>query len=176
VTYSLSTWLPTLYRTMFNLPLETSLRLATFGTFMQLVGGVTAGLTADRIGRRKLFTVAFFGAGLALIVIWFVGLGSATLFFVCSGAAYYFAGLSVLGAYLYTPEVYPTRARAFGTALGTSWLRLASMVGPLIVGYFLARGIGAVFLIFAAVAFFAGIVVLLFAIETSGKPLEDISH
>jgi putative MFS transporter len=176
VTYSLSTWLPTLYRTVFNLPLETSLRLATFGTFMQLVGGITAGLTVDRIGRRWLFTVAFFGAGSALVFVWFLGLGSAMWFFICSGIAYYFAGLSVLGAYLYTPEIYPTRARAFGTSLGTAWLRLASMVGPLIVGYFLASGIGAVFLIFAAVAFLAGIVVVLFAVETSGKPLEEISH
>jgi putative MFS transporter len=176
VTYSLSTWLPTLYRTVFNLPLETSLRLATFGTFMQLVGGITAGLTVDRIGRRWLFTVAFFGAGSALVFVWFLGLGSAMWFLICSGIAYYFAGLSVLGAYLYTPEIYPTRARAFGTSLGTAWLRLASMVGPLIVGYFLASGIGAVFLIFAAVAFLAGIVVVLFAVETSGKPLEEISH
>ena len=176
VTYSLSTWLPTLYRTVFNLPLETSLRLATFGTFMQLVGGITAGLTADRIGRRWLFTVAFFGAGGALVSVWFLGLGSATWFFICSGIAYYFAGLSVLGAYLYTPEVYPTRVRAFASSLGTAWLRLASMVGPLIVGYFLASGIGAVFLIFAAVAFIAGIAVVLFAVETSGKPLEEISH
>ena len=68
------------------------------------------------------------------------------------------------------------RARAFGTSQGTAWLRLASMVGPLIVGYFLASGIGAVFLIFAAVAFFAGIIVVLFAVETNGKPLEEISH
>ena len=116
------------------------------------------------------------GAGGALVFVWFLGLSSATWFFICSGVAYYFAGLSVLGAYLYTPEVYPTRVRAFATSLGTAWLRLASMVGPLIVGYFLASGIGAVFLIFAAVAFIAGIAVVLFAVETSGKPLEEISH
>jgi len=176
VTYSLSTWLPTLYRSVFNLPLETSLRYATFGTFMQLAGGITAGFAIDRLGRRRLFTIAFFGAGAALVVLWQLGTGSVLQFMICSGVAYYFAGLSVLGAYLYTPEIYPTRARAFGTALSTAWLRLASMVGPLIVGFFIAGGIGTVFLVFAAFSFAAGIAVVLFAIETTGKPLEEISH
>ena len=176
VTYGLGTWMPTLYKTVFNLPLDTSLRYATFGTFMQLVGGVTAGFMSDRIGRRRLFTVSYFGAGATLIVLYFLGTGAAIPFMLCVGVAYYFAGLSVLGAYLYTPEIYPTRARAFGTSLGTSWLRLASMVGPLVVGYFVASGIGAVFLIFASVAFVAGVSVVLFAVETSGRPLEEISH
>jgi hypothetical protein len=36
--------------------------------------------------------------------------------------------------YLYTPEIYPTRMRAIGTGPGTSWLRIASAVGPAAVG------------------------------------------
>lgn len=176
ITYGLGTWLPTLYRSVFNLPLETALRFGTIGSLMQLAGGLTAGFVIDRIGRRRLFMVALFGAAAALLSIWYVGLTSVPQFVVLSGIAYYFAGLSVLGIYLYTPEIYPTRARAIGTALGTAWLRLASMVGPLIVGFFVADGIGMVFLVFAAVAIVAGIVVSALAIETTNRSLEDISR
>lgn len=176
ITYGLGTWLPTLYRTVFNLPLETALRFGTIGSLMQLAGGLTAGFLIDRLGRRRLFMIALFGAAAALLSIWFVGLTSVPQFVVLSGIAYYFAGLSVLGIYLYTPEIYPTRARAIGTALGTAWLRLASMVGPLIVGFFVADGIGTVFLVFASVAIVAGIVVTSLAIETTNRSLEDISR
>lgn len=176
ITYGLGTWLPTLYRSVFNLPLDTALRFGTIGSLMQLAGGLTAGFVIDRIGRRRLFMVALFGAAAALLSIWFVGLTSVPQFVVLSGIAYYFAGLSVLGIYLYTPEIYPTRARAIGTALGTAWLRLASMVGPLIVGFFVADGIGMVFLVFAAAAIIAGIVVSALAIETTNRSLEDISR
>ncbi|HTH96608.1 MAG TPA: MFS transporter, partial [Stellaceae bacterium] len=156
--------------------LETSLRFATIGSLMQLSGGITSGFLIDRLGRRRMFCIAFFGASTALIVLWYLGVSSVLQFMICSGVAYYFAGLSVLGVYLYTPEIYPTRARAFGTSLGTAWLRLASMVGPMIVGFFVGSGIGTVFLVFAGFALAAGITVLFFAIETAGKPLEEISH
>lgn len=176
ITYGLGTWLPTLYRSVFDLPLETALRFGTVGSLMQLAGGLTAGFVIDRIGRRRLFMVALFGAAAALLSIWFVGLTSVPQFVVLSGIAYYFAGLSVLGIYLYTPEIYPTRARAIGTALGTAWLRLASMVGPLIVGFFVADGIGMAFLVFAMAAIVAGVVVAALAIETTNRSLEDISR
>ncbi len=176
ITYGLGTWLPTLYRTVFNLPLETALRYATIGSLMQLAGGITAGFVIDRLGRRRLFMIAFLGAATALVGLWFVGLDSVTRFVICSGTAYYFAGLAVLGVYLYTPEIYPTRARAFATALGTAWLRLASMLGPLVIGFFVAGGIANVFLIFASGALVAGVAVTLFAIETANRPLEEISQ
>jgi MFS transporter, putative metabolite:H+ symporter len=176
ITYGLGTWLPTLYRTVFALPLETALRFGTVGSLMQLAGGLTAGFVIDRTGRRGLFMIAFFGAAAALFSLCLVGMTSVAQFVVLSGTAYYFAGLSVLGIYLYTPEIYPTRARAFGTALGTAWLRLASMIGPLIVGFFVAGGIGTVFLVFASAALIAGIVVALLAVETTNRSLEDISR
>ncbi len=176
ITYGLGTWLPTLYGAVFNLPLETSLRYATIGSLMQLAGGITAGLVIDVLGRRRLFMIAFFGAAAALGGLRFVGLSSVTHFMILSGIAYYFAGLAVLGVYLYTPELYPTRARAFATALGTAWLRLASMVGPLVIGFFVAGGIANVFLIFAGGALVAGVAVTFFAIETANRTLEEISQ
>ena len=77
--------------------------------------------------------------------------------------------------YLYTPEIYPTRMRAIGTGLATSWLRLASAVGPTLVGAMMSyRGIEAVFMMFVGVAV-VGAAVALLVIETRGRQLEDIA-
>ena len=63
--------------------------------------------------------------------------------------------------------------RAIGTGLATSWLRLASALGPALVGFMVgAKGIGAVFLMLAAISIigaFAGTRM----IETRGQRLEE---
>jgi putative MFS transporter len=77
--------------------------------------------------------------------------------------------------YLYTPEIYPTGMRAMGTGAATCWLRLASALGPLLVGYLVsAQGIGAVFLMFAAVAV-VGALAATRMLETQNRRLEDIA-
>ena len=55
-------------------------------------------------------------------------------------AAYFFISTINIGAYLYTPELYPTRARALGVGTATAWLRFASMIGPTAVGYMIGAG------------------------------------
>ena len=170
ITYGLGTCLPTLYRTVFNLPLETSLRYATIGSLMQLVGGITAGFVIDRLGRRRLFMIAFFGAATALVALWFVGFDFGHA--ICDLQRYRLLLCRIGRARrvsLRSGRCSPTRARAFATALGTAWLRLASMLGPLVIGFFVAGEIANVFLIFASGALVAGVAVTLFAIETANR-------
>jgi len=77
--------------------------------------------------------------------------------------------------YLYTPEIYPTRMRAIGTGLGTSWLRIASALGPAAVGVMVgATGIGSVFWMFAGVSVI-GALAATRMIETRDRRLEDIA-
>jgi putative MFS transporter len=77
--------------------------------------------------------------------------------------------------YLYTPEVYPTRMRAIGTGLATSWLRLASAAGPALVGLLLSRqGIDSVFVMFTGVALI-GAAAAVSMIETRSRQLEEIA-
>jgi putative MFS transporter len=77
--------------------------------------------------------------------------------------------------YLYTPEVYPTRMRATSTGLATSWLRLASAVGPSLVGLLVhSKGTGSVFLMFAAVSV-VGAIAGTQMIETRERSLEEIA-
>jgi MFS transporter, putative metabolite:H+ symporter len=81
-----------------------------------------------------------------------------------------------LALYLYTAELYPTRVRALGTSTATAWLRLASILGPQVVGFIIAGGgLGDVFLVFGLVVLSASITVALFAAETKARVLEEIS-
>lgn len=78
--------------------------------------------------------------------------------------------------YAYTPELYPTRARATGSGFASSIGRLGSLIGPYIVGLILpAAGQIGVFTIGAACFVAAALVVFLFGVETKGKKLEEIS-
>jgi putative MFS transporter len=89
-------------------------------------------------------------------------------------------GYGIIGSinavlYLYTPEIYPTRMRAIGTGLATSWLRIASAVGPALVGFMVdAKGIHSVFLMFAGVSL-VGALAATYMVETSDRRLEEIA-
>ena len=77
---------------------------------------------------------------------------------------------------MYIPETYPTRMRALGTGTASSFLRIASIVGPTIVGFTLANSnVGVVFLLFGLISLVGALVVALFTVETRGKILEQVS-
>ena len=175
VTYGLTVWLPTIYRTVFHLSLEQSLQYGLITQVIGLFGTLTCALTIDYLGRRPWFALSFTGAAAALCGLWFLGADSPQRVLVFVGAAFFFSSILSIGVYLYTPELYPTRARAVGVATATAWLRLASMIGPTVVGMMVVSGLDNVFLAFGIVAAFAAVITALFAIETKGRVLEEIS-
>jgi putative MFS transporter len=65
--------------------------------------------------------------------------------------------------------------RAIGTGLATSWLRIASAVGPTLVGFMVdANGVHSVFLMFAGISIVGGIAAT-GMVETSDRRLEEIA-
>jgi putative MFS transporter len=176
VTYGLLTWLPTLFRTEFELPLATSLGYGLIIQSIGFVGSATCAFLIDYVGRRRWFIMAFFGGGLSLCSLWLVGTDSAVPVVVCASASFFFISTISLTLYLYTSELYPTRIRAFGCSLASAWLRLASAIGPSLVAFMLtAYGLRSVFVLFGFVAMFGGIVTAIWAIETKGRLLEEVS-
>src|SRR5579871_2911977 len=176
VNYGLATWMPTLYSTVFHLPLAVSLRYQLITNVLTLFASFTCAMLIDLTGRRAWFVAAFAGSALALIALWYIGPTTPLRALMLGTVSNMFTGTMSLAVYLYTPELYPTRSRALAVGTATAWLRLASIIGPNVVGVLIAGGgLKTVFLTFGLVALAASITVGLFAIETKGRVLEEIS-
>ena len=175
VANSLNNWMPTLYHTVYELDLGSALRAASMTNVAQVVILLACAFCIDRIGRRTWAIVSFLVGAALLIALAAGGAGSLWSVILLATLAYGVVGSVNAVLYLYTPEIYPTRMRAIGTGLATSWLRIASAVGPTVVGYMVgAQGINAVFLMFGIVAVI-GAVAATQMIETVGRKLEDIA-
>jgi len=175
VNYGLAIWLPTVYRTVFKLPLEQSLKYGLITQAVGLLGTLICALVIDHVGRRLWFAWSFAAAAVALAALALYQAPTAEQVLTCMTIAYFFISSVNIGVYLYTPELYPTRVRALAVGTATAWLRLASIIGPTVVGTMIASGLPAVFLTFAAVAGIAAAITGLFAVETKGRVLEEAS-
>ena len=173
--YGLSTWLPTLYRTVFKLSVVQSLEYGMITTFGGIFAALCCAFFIDYVGRRAWFTGAFILGGLALLTLWPAGADTAekVLTFVTIGS--FFISSLALAINLYTSEIYPTRIRAFAGAIGGAWQRVAAIIGTNAVAWLLPYGTGSLFLYFGGLAILGGVLSFFFAIETKGKTLEELS-
>lgn len=175
VANSLNNWLPTLYRTVYHLPLQSALRAASLTNVAQVALLLICAYSIDRVGRRNWTVAAFCVGGFLLASLGFFGAHSVWGVLIVGTVSYGLIGSIAAVLYLYTPEVYPTRMRATSTGLATSWLRLASAVGPSLVGLLVHReGTGSVFLMFAGVSV-VGALAATRMIETRERSLEEIA-
>jgi len=175
ITNSLNNWMPSLYNTIYGLGLRESLRAASMTNVAKVLLLLVCAFFIDRAGRRNWTVACFVIGGLLLAVLGFAGARSVTSVMILATVSYGIVGSVNAVLYLYTPEIYPTRMRAIGTGLATSWLRLASAIGPSLVGVMVGSiGTGSVFIMFAAAAV-VGAVAGLFMIETRARQLEEIA-
>jgi len=172
----LVTWLPTLYKQVFDLPLQTSLAYGWITSSVGVIASIACALLIDKVGRKPWYSTAFLIATVPLLALAGLGATSAIQVLIFATAAYAVLQTIAFSLYLYSAELYPTRLRAVGTGFGSAWLRAGSSIGPILVGMIVADlGIQYVFAAFAAVALVGGLVTLLFAIETKGRVLEELS-
>ena len=172
----LVTWLPTLYKQVFQLSLQTSLAYGWITSSVGVLASIACALLIDKVGRKPWYSTAFLIATVPLLALAWLGATSATQVLIFATAAYAVLQTIAFSLYLYSAELYPTRLRAVGTGFGSAWLRAGSSMGPILVGTIVADlGIQYVFAAFAAVALVGGIVTLLFALETKGRVLEELS-
>lgn len=176
VNNGLITWLPTLYKQVFQLPLQTSLAYGWITSSVGVIASIICALMIDKVGRKPWYATAFLVATIPLLALTSLGATSATQVLIFATAAYAILQTISFSLYLYSAELYPTRLRAVGTGFGSAWLRAGSSVGPILVGAIVGGlGIKYVFAAFAAVALVGGLVTVLFAIETKGRVLEELS-
>jgi len=169
------TWLPTLYRTEFHLSLSDALKYGMITSLVGIASAICCAFFIDYVGRRVWFTGAFFMGGASLLALWYVGPNSAqtVLTFVTFG--WFFMSSLSLAINLYTSELYPTRIRAFGGAVGGAWQRIAAALGPNVIAFLLPHGVGTLFIYFGGLALLGGVLAWIYAIETKGRSLEELS-
>ena len=176
VNYGLITWLPTIYRNVFNLPLDEALRYSLITSAAGLVCSLFCALYMDNVGRKRWATFAFGLGALPLLLLWWLGPDTPMRVLVLATLGSAVTNTMSLGLYVYTPELYPTRVRAIGVGTATAWLRFASIIGPSFVGLMVAgSGLSFVFLGFGIVGLIAALVMGLFGIETRRRVLEELS-
>jgi putative MFS transporter len=175
--YGLSTWLPTMYTQLMKTPLTTALNYALIAQCISFIGSLTCALVIDRVGRRNWVMIAFGGGVVGFSIMWLTGTPTPEHVLIMGAATAMFVSTNSLALYVYTPELYPTRVRALAVSAATAWLRLASAIAPIAVGYLIGNqyGIPSVWLMFAIVAVIGIIITALFAIETKERVLEEIS-
>jgi putative MFS transporter len=172
----LITWLPTLYKEVFKLPLQTSLAYGWMTSGFGVIASIICALMIDKVGRKPWYASAFLLAMIPLVSLMALGATTATQVLILGTVTYAILQTITFSLYLYSAELYPTRLRAVGGGIGSAWLRAGSAIGPLMVGSIMGDlGIRYVFAAFAAVALVGGLVTLLFAVETKGRVLEELS-
>ncbi|MBF4479105.1 MFS transporter, putative metabolite:H+ symporter [Rhodococcus rhodochrous J3] len=178
VNYGIASWLPTLYRTVFEVSVDTALHYSIFTTVAGLVGCLAVAFLIDNLGRRICITSSMVLCAALLFLLAGTGTGSAVTVLLWSAGAALFVFAVNMALYVYTAELYPTRMRAIGCAIGGAAGRLGIIVGPLVLGGILDAGgtLTLVFGLFGLVALIGAIVVGLFATETREKTLEEISQ
>ncbi len=143
------------------------------------IGGIpgfaTAAVLLERLGRKP--TTALFLL-CAAATAWLYGSATGETGLFVSGFVMQFFMFGMWSClYAYTPELYPTRARATGAGFASAFGRIGAILGPMIVPV-LVRDYGsqAAFQVGAGGFVIAALLVLTLGIETRGRVLEAVSR
>lgn len=171
--YGFLTWVPTLL-VDHGFTIAKALTFTTLTAIGNPLGGFVAYAISDRIDRKWSVTiVAVLATGFGLAY----GLTFQPVLIVVFGfletvALQMFAPL----IYAYTPELYPTQARASGMGLNYGIGRAANIAGPIIVAaLYASAGYGVVFGYVAACWGLVAVIVGLFGPRTRGMALETLA-
>ncbi|XER11957.1 Putative niacin/nicotinamide transporter NaiP [Sporomusa aerivorans] len=173
--YGIFTWLPSLLVKQGHTVIKT-FEYVLIMTLAQLPGYFSAAFLVDRIGRKA--TLAIYLAMSAVSAYCFGQAGSAEVVLFW-GSLMSFFNLGAWGVvYTYTPELYPTRIRAFGSGWAAAVGRFGGILAPVIVGYLITgpEGFAQVFTMFTGVMLTVAVVVWLFGEETKSRTLDEISQ
>ena len=165
--YGLTTWLTTiLIEKGFDVVQSTG--FVTIGILGGIPAWFFASWSAKKFGRKKTFLIA----GLCTSIFGIAYGASTTLvMLIVTGILYQFGKyLNAMMMALYTPELYETAIRTTGNGLATSWGRMGSIVGPIVLaGVMTSFGVYVTMYIAAAMVIIPGLLVFLFGPETKDK-------
>jgi MFS transporter, putative metabolite:H+ symporter len=172
--YGFQTWVPILL-SQHGFSIASSL---TFTSIIQIgapFGALIAALIAERLDRK--WSICLVAVVIAVCGLLY-GLTFQPVLIIVFGflVALFLQAFAPL-LYAYTPELYPTEARASGTGLTYGAGRLANVLGPIIVGdLFVSSGYLSVFVYVAACWILVALAVGIFGPFTRRRSLETVSE
>lgn len=176
--YGFVLWTPTLLMAK-GFALVKSFEFTLIMCLAQLPGYFSAAYLVEKLGRKKVLAIYFAGTAMAA---WLFGHAGNTTQVLIFGCLLYFFSLGAWGCvYAYTPEVYPTAARAGGVGWASAFGRLGAFTAPFVVPVIYklwgeGAGYSYVFAMLAGVFALVALIVGFFGKETMGKSLEEISE
>lgn len=165
--YGMFLWLPSVM-VLKGFTLVKSFQYVLIMTLAQLPGYFTAAYFIEKFGRK--FVLVVYLVFTAVCALWF-GMAQTEGSLLLAGALLSFFNLGAWGGmYAYTPELYPTEARATGVGFAASFGRIGGVLGPFLVGMLVAGGvpISTIFVIFFISILIGVIAVLFWGKETKG--------
>ena len=177
VIYGLSTWMPSLWTTVYHLSVQQALNYGAIASSFSLVGGFVNIWLIEAVDRKKLFSTALL---LSAVPLLFLAAYTSELappyVLALTMAAFYCNAILAVSLSTYNAELYPNELRTLGVGVGNAWLRFASVVGPFFIGFIIPiAGLGAVFLVMGVGVVIGGLTCIFFADETRGRVLEQVS-
>jgi len=146
---------------------------------VQFPGYFSAAYLVERVGRRATLGAYLLASGVFTFIFaasmpgvgFGLGISGFWPFFIALLASSFFT-LGAWGAiYAYTPELFPTEARATGNGFAGGVGKIAAVVGPILAGALVDTGYLVALAPLAAAFLVGGVVVFAFGRETKGTPL-----
>jgi putative MFS transporter len=171
--FGLSSWLAVLLHAH-GFSIISSVGFLTIITLGGIPGFIAAAILLERAGRKPTTAGFLLLSAVSAYVYGHVETEMALLIAGLIMQFFMFGMWSCL--YAYTPELYPTRARASGAGFASAVGRVGAILGPVIVPLVVAReGQGAAFALGAGSFAIAAALVLVLGVETRGRRLELVS-
>ena len=175
VSFGLVTWIPSIYVTMFRIPVADALHYNIIVGISVFILPLILRASIDRVGRRPPVILGTAVGGIALLAMIPVPIEQRVLL----------VGLAIIGQigisvgslilWPYTAEIYDTRIRSLALGTASSLARGASMLTPLLVGAVLqlTGTVTLVFLIFGIASLVVALLWWRATRETAGRTMAD---
>lgn len=171
--YAFFTWIPSLLVER-GMSITGSYTYALALYAAQVPGYLTGAALNDVIGRRAVITLYMLCGALAALAL---AMARSNVWILLAGSFLsFFMNGSYAGIYAYTPELFPTEARATAQGIASSLSRIGAVISPIAVGYiFPIYGFAGVFGLSAGVLLVGALAVTTLGISTTNRSLEQIT-
>ncbi|GAB1602604.1 synaptic vesicle 2-related protein-like, partial [Argonauta hians] len=130
-------------------------------------------LIIDRVGRKITIGGEFFVFSVFMFLVNICTTRQVLICFLFVARA--FISSAFMGAYVYTPEIYPTSMRAIGLGACSAMARIGAIITPFIAQVLLSHSKHLAISLYGIMGLIGSTAAFFLPIETKGKSLKDIS-